>query len=70
MESLPAGMVASALQSRIAYLTKHVENLPAKGGEMEVIRVPQMRFAAFPGKSQEKRRPRKEPPVLPGCYAR
>src|SRR4029077_2584642 len=40
MESLPAGMVASALQSRIDYLTKHVENLPAKCRQTEVIRVP------------------------------
>src|SRR5437016_7336321 len=39
MESLPAGMVASALQSRIDYLTKHVENLPAKCRQTEVIRV-------------------------------
>jgi hypothetical protein len=32
MESLPAGMVASALESRIAYLTKQLENLRARGG--------------------------------------
>jgi hypothetical protein len=35
MESRPAGMVASALQSRIAYLTKQAGNL--RGGKLESI---------------------------------
>ena len=54
MESLPAGMVASALQSRIDYLTKHVENLPAKCRQTEVIRGPRIRLAVVRLQSKKK----------------
>src|SRR5437660_12895337 len=54
MESLPAGMVASALQSRIDYLTKHVENLPAKCRQTEVIRAPRIGFEVVRLQSKKK----------------
>jgi hypothetical protein len=47
-------MVASALQSRIRYLTKHAGNLPAKYRQTEVIRVSRIGFAVVRLQSKKK----------------